>query len=276
MTDDRDGNLAQNGSGNLDEDREGKRLAIEVQDTFAAKFDAWYRTAEDDRYRSTFTWGRRRVEEVIKKEFAAIPSGARVLDVGCGTGYHVSRLRQMGFDVVGIEPGKDLRETARANNPGVQIDDGDIEAIPFPDGSFDAVLAIEVVRHLPHSPRRSIQEISRVLRPGGLAIVTAAPRWSLTGYALINMVTSRVQIPSFTKSKQSFTTEKEARRLLAEAGFTSVDVHGVALGPWQVVERVSPRSLPGLLRRFEPIDDRLSDRKYWRDLSTQLVLVGRK
>jgi SAM-dependent methyltransferase len=181
----------------------------------------------------------------------------------------------MGMDVVGIEPGEDLRRRARANNVGVTIEDGDIENLPFPDESFDAVLAIEVLRHLP-GPKPAIHEIHRILRPGGLAIVTAAPRWSLTGYALINMVTSRVSIPTFTKSRQTFLSERAARQLLEAAGYSSVEVHGVMLGPWQVVQRISPKLLAVLLKAFEPIDDFLSDRKYFRDLGTQLVLIGRR
>lgn len=254
---------------------EKKSYAIKVQDSFAQKFDKWYEDSRRDRHQSTFAYSRKRVEAVIADEFAKLPVETRVLDVGCGTGHHISQLRERGFDVVGIEPGQDLRDRARANNPGVRIDDGDIENLEFPDASFDVVMAIEVLRHLP-GPRPAIDEIARVLRPGGLAIVTAAPRWSLTGYALINMVTSRVQIPTFTKSKQTFLSERQARELMRDAGFVSVEVHGVMLGPWQVVQRLSPRLLAVLLRAFEPIDDLLSDRRPWRDLGTQLVLVGRK
>jgi SAM-dependent methyltransferase len=254
---------------------DAKTSAIEVQDTFAPKFDTWYRDLEKDPYRSTFTYGRKKVEAIIDRALADLGPESRVLDVGCGTGYHIGRLRQRGLDVVGIEPGEELRLRARQNNPGATIDDGDIDNLPFPEASFDAVLVIEVLRHLP-DPRPGLGEVARVLRPGGVAVVTVAPRWSLNGYALINTVTSRVKIPTFTKSKQSFVSRPGAVRLMRAAGFQSVEACGAVLGPWQVLERVSPDLLARALRSFEPYDDRLSASRLFRGATNQVVLIGRR
>jgi SAM-dependent methyltransferase len=250
-----------------------KRHVIEVQETFAPKFDSWYRA--EDPYRSTFTYGRVKAERFIDAALDTMPAGSRFLDVGCGTGFHVARLRDRGFDVVGLEPGEELRRRAQANNPGATIVDGDVEDMRFEDHSFDGVLAIEVIRHVPH-PGMAVREICRVLRPGGMAIITAAPLWSLNGYALINQVTSRIRIPTFTKQPMSFLAQGAARELLLAAGFSSVEMHGVLLGPWQVVGRISPTLLSKSLRAFEPIDDRLADRDGFRGLSNQLVLIARK
>lgn len=256
-------------------DDRDKAYVIEVQETYAARFDAWYSELPSDPYRSTFAYGRMKADRFIQTALDRLPAGARVLDVGCGTGFHVSLLRQRGFDVLGIEPGEDLRRRALQNNPGAEIVDGDVENLALDDGAFDAVLAIEVIRHVPH-PDRAVREISRVLKPGGLAIITAAPKWSLNGYALINKVTSRVAIPTFTKQKQWFLSTGEARRLLLHAGFSTVEMHGVLLGPWPVVGRLSPRVLAVSLRRFEPLDDRLADHPALRGLSSQLVLIGER
>jgi len=246
-----------------------------VQETFARRFDGWYSDLGTDPYRSTFTYGRRKVNAVVDGVLDGLPPGTRFLDVGCGTGHHVGLLRERGFDVVGVEPGEELRRRAQANNPGASIEDGDVEAMGFETASFDGVLAIEVIRHVPH-PDRAVAEIARVLRPGGIAVITAAPRWSLNGYALINQITGRVKVPSFTKSRQSFLSQGEARALMRAAGFSSVEMHGVLLGPWQVIGRISPRLLSSLLRRFEPLDDRLAARPALRGLTNCLVLVGRR
>jgi 2-polyprenyl-3-methyl-5-hydroxy-6-metoxy-1,4-benzoquinol methylase len=252
-----------------------KAHVIGVQETFAGRFDAWYKDLDADPYRSTFTYGRMKGERFIEAALDRLPAGARVLDVGCGTGFHVARLRERGFDVVGVEPGEELRRRARANNPDAEIVDGDMEDLAFEDASFDGVLAVEVIRHVPH-PDLAVAEAARVLRPGGLAIITAAPKWSLNGYALINQVTSRVQVPTFTKQKQHFLTPPEARRLFRSAGFSSVEMHGVLLGPWQVVGRISPRLLGASLRAFEPVDERLSDLGPVRGLTNQLVIVAQR
>ena len=184
------------------------------------------------------------------------------------------RLKDQGFDVVGLEPAEGMREVARRENPGVEIVDGDIEHLPFPDGSFDLVLCIEVIRYF-ERPDRALSEIRRVLRPGGTAIITAAPLLSLSGYALVNVVTSRISIPTFTKVRVSFMTVAGARRAARKAGFGSVVVHGVFLGPWHLLGRISPRTLSRALRRFEPIDDRLADRPLLRDLTNHLVIIAR-
>jgi SAM-dependent methyltransferase len=57
----------------------------------------------------------------------------------------------------------------------------DILDIPEPDGSFDAVLCTEVLEHLP-DPVRALDEMARLLRPGGMFVITA-PFWSLTHFA---------------------------------------------------------------------------------------------
>jgi 2-polyprenyl-3-methyl-5-hydroxy-6-metoxy-1,4-benzoquinol methylase len=256
-------------------DADAKAHVIGVQETYAGRFDAWYKELGSDPYRSTFTYGRMKAERFIQAGLDLLPAGAKVLDVGCGTGFHVARLRERGFDVVGVEPGEELRRRAMANNPGARIEDGDMENLAFPDASFDGLLAVEVIRHVPR-PDVAVAEAARVLRPGGVAIITAAPKWSLNGYALINQLTSRVRVPTFTKQKQHFVTPAEVRRLFASVGFSSVEMHGVLLGPWQVVGRISPRLLGASLHAFEPIDDFLSDRERVRGLTNQLVIVARR
>lgn len=255
-------------------DNSRKAAAIELHSGQASMFDARYHAYQQDPYSSTFTYGRRKVEELIQTELAKLPAGARVLDAGCGTGFNVSRLHAQGFDVVGLEPAEGMRQVAQRENPGVEIVDGDVEHLSFPDGSFDLVLCIEVIRYF-ERPDRALREIRRVLRPGGTAIITAAPLLSLSGYSLVNLVTSRIRIPTFTKVRVSFMTVTGARRAARRAGFRSVEVHGVFLGPWHLLGRVSPRTLSRALRRFESTDERLADRAPMRDLTNHLVIIAR-
>lgn len=250
-----------------------KRHAIDLHTSQSAEFDQRYRDLAQDAYHSTFTYGRMKIESLIDRVIAPLPQGTRALDAGCGTGFNVSRLRQRGFSVVGLEPAEGMRRRAQAHNPGVQIIDGDIENLPFPPASFDLIVCIEVIRYLAH-PARALSELARVLRPGGTAIVTAAPLCSLNGYALLNMLTARVQVPGFTKVKHSFLTEGGARRAMRDAGFAAVEVHGLFLGPWHAVGRLAPRALPALLRACEPLDDLLADRWPLRNLANHLALVG--
>ena len=249
--------------------------AVRVHHEQAAEFDDRYRVLNRDIYDSTFTYGRSKIEALIDRTLADLSPGARVLDAGCGTGFTVGRLRGQGFEVVGVEPADEMRRRAQAANPGATIVEGDIEALPFPDASFDALISIEVVRYLA-DPSRALTECARVLRPGGVAFITAAPRWSLNGYALVNLVTSRVPVPTFTHVKHSFMSARSARRSMVDAGFASVDVRGAFLGPWHVLQRFLPGVARATMRALEPVDELLADRPVLRDLSNHLVLIGRR
>lgn len=249
-----------------------KQYAVDMHHAQAPEFEHFYEEMSKDVYASTFTYGRAKIEALIDRELDARPDIVRALDVGCGVGFNVARLRARKMTVVGVEPAEGMRVRATEMNPGAEIIDGDIEQLPFKDGAFDLVIAIEVIRYL-EDPARALAECARVLRPGGLAIVTAAPLCSLNGYALFNQLSARVRVPGFNKVKHSFLTEHGARRLSSQAGFASVDVHGAFIGPWHALQRFAPRVSSRIMRALEPLDDRISDKPVLRDLSNHLILV---
>ena len=59
----------------------------------------------------------------------------------------MAEIRKLGFVVSGLEPAVEMRRLAIATNPGVDIRDGSITALPYDDGTFDMVLALEVLRY---------------------------------------------------------------------------------------------------------------------------------
>jgi SAM-dependent methyltransferase len=96
--------------------------------------------------------------------------GARVLDLGAGTGKLTRGLVARGFDVVAVEPGEAMLAQLRAAVPGVEALAGSAEAIPLPDASVDAVAAGQAYHWFdaPHA----LPELLRVLRPhGGLGLI---------------------------------------------------------------------------------------------------------
>jgi SAM-dependent methyltransferase len=97
---------------------------------------------------------------------SGLPAGARVVDLGCGSGVFTNLLRDRGYQCVGVDLSPNLIAIARANFSGIEFRTGDIERLPFPDGSFDGVLLSGVLHHLPE-PSRCAAEVFRILRPGG-------------------------------------------------------------------------------------------------------------
>jgi len=92
--------------------------------------------------------------------------GARVTDLGCGSGVFSDLLQRAGYDCVGLDISPKLIAIGRKKYPNMEFVEGDVEHLPFPAESFDGVLLSGIVHHLP-DPSRCAAEVFRVLRPGG-------------------------------------------------------------------------------------------------------------
>jgi ubiquinone/menaquinone biosynthesis C-methylase UbiE len=110
---------------------------------------------------------------------AVVPAGGRVLEVGCGPGRLSIRLaRRHGLDVTGLDLDPAMIERARANAVRPEVGDerrpsfvvADVASLAFPDGTFDLVISTLSMHHWA-DPAGGLAEISRVLRPGGRALI---------------------------------------------------------------------------------------------------------
>lgn len=97
---------------------------------------------------------------------SGLGAGARVADLGCGSGVFTELLRRRGYSAVGIDISPKLVEVGCAKYPGLDLREGDAENLPFESGSLDGVLLSGLVHHFP-DPRRLAAEVYRVLKPGG-------------------------------------------------------------------------------------------------------------
>jgi ubiquinone/menaquinone biosynthesis C-methylase UbiE len=157
--------------------------AIAEHDAQAQDFDAFYRTMQQDYRRSSFAYGRKKVEEVLHQTLMELPAGGQVLDIGCGTGAQLRYCLEHGFGATGLEPAAAMRAIARRNNPHIPIMDGVATDLPFPDGRFDLALAIEVFRYLGREDiQQAYREMIRVVKPGGRLFFTMVNRYALDGF----------------------------------------------------------------------------------------------
>jgi hypothetical protein len=90
--------------------------------------------------------------------------GTRVLDVGCGGGRYVGRLKREGCEVWGIEP--DPRAAEAARSLGITVHNGTVEDAPFPTAGFDVVSLIHVIEHV-REPAPMLRRAAGFLKPGG-------------------------------------------------------------------------------------------------------------
>lgn len=106
--------------------------------------------------------------------------GGRVLDVGCGPGVMVEDLCARGWEFWGVDPAGRMIEEARAafaSTPAAHFSVGVADDLHFADQSFDAVVCMGVIERLADDAV-ALEEMARVLRPGGSLIVTAPNRTS--------------------------------------------------------------------------------------------------
>jgi SAM-dependent methyltransferase len=149
----------------------------EPQSAFVRLKEAMYNGYLNAEYnfnlRPAIVWGRWAVAVLppvkLKRDSAARhlrleQKGARLLDIGCGNGAFVDAARVWGWDAEGLEP--DPNAVAVGQAKGLPITAGSLPKTAYPDASFDAATMSHSIEHL-HDPVACLQEIRRILRPGG-------------------------------------------------------------------------------------------------------------
>lgn len=109
----------------------------------------------------------------LRAVLSQLPDGARVLDLGCGSGAPVAREIADRHRVVGVDVSPRQIELAEENVPGGEFVCADALDVDFPPESFDAVVSLYTIDHVPrdeHSPL--LERMGRWLKPGGLLLVS--------------------------------------------------------------------------------------------------------
>lgn len=154
-----------------------------------------------------------------------IVRGERILDLGCGRGEETLEAAELAGPS-GMATGLDLTEAmvAKARENGLSAGaknvvfvQGDIEALPFPDESFDGVMSNCVINHA-KDKGRVYREICRVLRPGGRFVVADA----VTKEPLPDKVKNDPK--AWAECYGGAITEEEYLAAIREAGYTKIDI----------------------------------------------------
>ena len=199
--------------------------------------------------------------------------GGGVLDVGCGWGYNLFLLRELGFDPVGIDIVQNdfpaALRIAKANGVGLKLVGADVGALPFAEGSFRAVTSVETMEHVYREDReRAFREMARVLEPGGLlslstpnhgSIVERGKRFISRNPALKRFFPVMCYPASDVRrtdyhpySYHDPLRLDEIAELLRRAGFEQV-----SFGTVIFVMKNTPRLLMPIMRLLEPLLERI-------------------
>jgi ubiquinone/menaquinone biosynthesis C-methylase UbiE len=170
-------------------------------------------------------------DELIAR--AGLRRGERVLDVACGTGIVARQAAAVvgtGGRIVGVDVNEDMLRVARAASASgslpIEWQQGDAEALPFPDRAFDVVFCHQGLVFFPQ-PAAALAGMRRVLAPAGRAAISScrAPAFCPTYAILADALDRHVSAAAgrMMRSPFSLWTIAELRRLLVDAGFA--DVH---------------------------------------------------
>ncbi len=158
--------------------------------------------------------------------------GATVLDLGCGGGFMAEALAREGARVVGVDPSAPAVEAAQdhARKAGLKIDYrvGSGERIPIEAASVDCVVCVDVLEHVERVDR-VLDEIRRVLKPGGLFLFDTINRTPLATLVIVH-VGERVLrlLPRGTHDPKKFIRPAELQAKLMQRGFEVGPIVGLA------------------------------------------------
>lgn len=180
-----------------------------------------------------------------------LPKNARVLEIGCGAGFLAIALARRAFEVEAVDHSPAMVDLTRKHARQTGMDSRihasteDVHELSFEDESFDLIVALGVINWL-HDLRKAMAEITRVLKPGGYAVLNSA-----RAHALLNPLA----IPAFESILERVKREiettvphnqrnvaprhmylpKEINHYLCDAGLTIIKSTHVGFGPFRIL-----------------------------------------
>jgi len=154
-----------------------------------------------------------------------LPRGGRSLEVGCGSARMSAMLAAQGYETVCLDFSDTALVSARRNYETVGaagvLTQGDAYHLPYRDGSFDVVLSAGLLEHF-EEPQPIVDEMVRVLRPGGIFYSDIVPR-KFSLFRSLNFLTLGGSRQSALIYERAF-SKAEIRAMLRQAGCGEVDV----------------------------------------------------
>lgn len=173
-----------------------------------------------------------------RMEFFVTYAEGKCLEVGAGTGVISKMFAELGHEVIATDISPNMMDEIKKKGLSAVVCDA--EQLPFPDASFDTVLASEVLYYL-DNPDRFLQEARRVLKPGGVLLLSSANARVARLYDWLRSILRPFGVSGtyFNDPLHTFYSEKELRRLVENAGFGTVETKKILIFPVSVFDFVN-------------------------------------
>lgn len=197
---------------------------------------------------------------ILQKDTRALMSllpaaPATVLDIPCGTGVYTDILQNLGYDVVGADASWHMLQMADMLRPDAAKLQGDVTRLPLKEDVVDAVISLRLFSHfLPADIVRSLKELRRIVRPGGMIIFDSF-RWTPRRWPLLRNYVAQGYIHEYSP--------EQTETLISAAGLRVADTQcSYLFSPiWQ---RKLPLPLLRIMTEFEVVlPDRWLLRTFW-------------
>lgn len=225
-------------------------------------FASWYERARGHGYH-------RMLDDLEVELVERYGRGKRVLEVGCGTGLILERVRGFASHAAGIDLSAGMLSHARAR--GLPVVQASATALPFADASFDVVCSFKVLAHVADI-RTALAEMARVTRPGGYVLAEFYNAISMR--YLVKVLKSPSAISARTSDDAVYTRYDTPARI---RGYLPPTLAYRTMRGIRIVTPVSHvHALPGLGRVFRRAEEGLADLPGARALGGFLVLVAQR
>jgi SAM-dependent methyltransferase len=240
---------------------------------------------------------------ILREAIGPAPTArAMALDAGCGTGFQSAQLQALGWQTHGVDVSAGLLAVARRRLPEAALALASIEALPYPDARFEAIVCCGSTISFVDDPARALAEMGRVLRPGGRLLLDCEHRPSLDlAWTLASALTGdtlgygvrpreawralatrgRLRLPYPGYGPIWLFTRRDLAGMLRAAGLRLVrawGVHGITnLLPSTLLHRAQPpRVLASAFRALRRVDAALGGTAPARAMANNLVVLAER
>ncbi|MCI5058783.1 MAG: class I SAM-dependent methyltransferase [Flavobacteriales bacterium] len=184
-------------------------------ESFSEEFDSKMNMYDTNKRLSVF------YDELLTEDL----KGKKILDAGCGTGWFSKGASDRGADVTSMDLGEGLLKQVEKKCKSTRVV-GSILEMPFEDNSFDVVVSSEVIEHIPE-PLKAIDEIYRVLKPGGIVILSTPNRlWFFTVW-----LANKLKLRPY-QGLENWISWNQLKRKTRETGFEIDQMVGIHILPF--------------------------------------------